>query len=131
MLLASLLILAAGGVECFPPETVTGRRQIRLGQCRDPNEPPAPPDRQPTTAEQQKAKAAFDLIAYDGPSARWRFDLVRQGKLVCGHVNGKNRMGGYVGWTPFIFDLANSSFTTYADQQWLYDALCLGKPPNP
>lgn len=114
-------------MECFPPDTVTGRRQIRLGQCRDPDAPPPVADRQPSAAEQQKAKTAFDIIAYDGPSARWRFELVKSGKLVCGYVNAKNRMGGYVGWTPFIFDLIDHSFTTYADRQWFYDAICLGR----
>lgn len=127
--LSSLLVLAAGGVECFPPDTVTGQRQIRLGQCRDPNEPLPAPDRTPSASEQQRAKAAFDAIAFDGPSARWRFDVLRQGHLVCGYVNGKNQVGGFTGWTPFIFDLADGRFSTYRDRQWFYDAVCLGKPP--
>jgi hypothetical protein len=125
LFLSSLLLLAANSVECFPPGTVTGRRQIRLGQCRDPNAPAPPPDRPPTTAEQQRAKEAFDLIAFDGPSARWRFEVVKGGELVCGLVNSKNRMGGYVGWTPFIFNLRDGSFDTYSeDDSWLYTALC-------
>jgi hypothetical protein len=57
---------------------------------------------------------------------------VKKGKLLCGHVNGKNRLGGYVGWTPFIFDLETESFSTYeADVSWLYDLICLGKPLPP
>lgn len=129
MLLLSTLLFFAAAPACADPNTVTGRREIRNGQrsCAD---PPPPPDRAPNATEQRKAKTAFDAIAYDGPSARWRFEVLRQGHLVCGYVNGKNRMGGYTGWTPFIFDLADESFRTYQDRQWFYDFICLGKAPS-
>lgn len=128
LLTASLLFLAP--VECFPPDTVTGQRQIRIGECPDPDKPPPPPDRAPTASEQNRAKAAFDLVAFDGPSARWRFEVTRKGYLVCGYVNAKNRLGAYVGWTPFTYDLDDDTFATHGDQQWLYDLVCHDKPPD-
>jgi hypothetical protein len=36
--------------------------------------------------------------------------------IVCGYLNGKNRMGGYVGIEPFFFDIAKSQTTTLPNE---------------
>ena len=53
-------------------------------------------------------RSALDETLKDCPSARFRSVLIssseKQGSrhyLVCGLVNSKNSLGGYVGWTPF------------------------------
>ena len=63
---------------------------------------------------------------FDGPSARWRFDKVRNNAIVCGFVNGKNQLGGYTGWTPFVFNLKDGQGTIYQDKDsvWLFNTLC-------
>lgn len=38
----------------------------------------------------------------DGPASRYKWPAQRKSKLLyCGWINGKNTMGGYVGWRPF------------------------------
>lgn len=46
---------------------------------------------------------AADAKLLDGASARfkWPPELQRTG-VYCGWVNAKNKLGGYVGWTPFV-----------------------------
>ena len=46
-----------------------------------------------------KELAARDL--FDPRSAEFR-DIVQSGPYVCGQLNGKNRMGAYVGFTGFV-----------------------------
>ena len=125
-----LLALALAQADCADPETATGRRRILLGEpsCDAP-EKPKTANRPVTAAEQKLAKAAFDEIAFDGPAARWRWEFAR-GTIVCGYVNGKNRIGAYTGWAPFIFDLESRSFNTYEDRRWFFDAVCFDKPPT-
>ena len=58
----------------------------------------------------QAAKEAVKRVLTDPESAR--FSEVRPGKAkgnVCGLVNAKNRMGGYVGNTPFLFEKSSDS----------------------
>jgi hypothetical protein len=62
-------------------------------------------------------RSTFDLILFDGASARYRFERpvksylkaapvygtsLTYGWRVCGLVNAKNRFGGYVGWRRFF-----------------------------
>lgn len=49
----------------------------------------------------------------------------RSSKMVVGHVNGKNRMGGYVGFEPFIYDGVTASFAGDGDFMRLLKA-CYG-----
>lgn len=54
---------------------------------------------------EQKAKTAVKALLNDPDSAQ--FTEVQSGKNpgdVCGMVNAKNRMGGYVGATPFLYE---------------------------
>lgn len=54
---------------------------------------------------EQKAKTAVKALLNDPDSAQ--FTDVRPGKSagdMCGMVNAKNRMGGYVGATPFFYE---------------------------
>lgn len=52
-----------------------------------------------------EAKSALKELLNDPGSAQF-FDLKRDatGKNVCGFFNAKNRMGGYVGRTPFFYE---------------------------
>lgn len=89
------------------------------------------PNRPVKPEEQSEARKAFDEIAFDGPSARWRFEHVKNNALVCGYVNAKNQLGAYTGWQPFIFGLSDKTFSTYAERQWFFDLVCLDKPLTP
>lgn len=70
----------------------------------------------PTSAEaaQTAIKKHFDGALFDAPAALYKFPLPpvagyrmfgseRQfGWFMCGELNGKNRMGGYTGYRPFL-----------------------------
>lgn len=54
---------------------------------------------------ENKAKKAVASVLIDPDSAK--FENVFKGKVAdsyCGFVNGKNRLGGYAGASPFIYD---------------------------
>lgn len=95
---------------------------LLTAQCPEPCERPA------TQAEQSKVKTAFDDVAFDAPAARWRFSHVRADRNVCGEVNGKNRLGGYTGWTPFLYNLETGYLRIYSDPDdyYLWEVGCLG-----
>jgi hypothetical protein len=70
---------------------------------------------------------------FDAQSARWKFENYRGDYLVCGHVNAKNRIGAYVGYQPFYFNVKDRTGRIYGpdDDPWLFNLLCLGeKPPG-
>jgi len=48
-----------------------------------------------------KAKALVSAQLIDPDSAKFR-NVREHGAIVCGEVNGKNRMGAYVGFKPFV-----------------------------
>jgi hypothetical protein len=58
-------------------------------------------DRIPGTA-QNKARAVLGTLMFDPGAAKYTYDI-ETAKAVCGTVNGKNRMGAYVGATPFVY----------------------------
>jgi len=68
---------------------------------------------------------AFDREMFDYPSSRFRDVHVtinlavegQRGGYLCGYVNGKNRMGAYVGWRQFMAmgDVVFISGETVAD----------------
>jgi hypothetical protein len=51
-----------------------------------------------------RAHEAATQTLVDPESARFRNDYVDAAGGVCGEVNAKNRMGGYVGFTPYIWN---------------------------
>lgn len=54
--------------------------------------------------EENRTEKGQELAArnlFDPGSAEFR-DVVRKGSFVCGQVNGKNRMGAYVGFSGFV-----------------------------
>lgn len=53
------------------------------------------------------AQKAVKSLLNDPDSAQF-FDVQRNGENVCGLVNAKNRMGGYVGKTPFMYTGGNA-----------------------
>lgn len=57
-----------------------------------------------------KARKAVEYGLTDPTSPLFRNERVvqldREKKAVCGEVNAKNRMGAYVGFTPFAYDIA-------------------------
>lgn len=61
----------------------------------------------PSAALLGAAKDALDRQMFDYPSARFR-DVRGNAMVICGFVNGKNRMGAYGGWKRFAYtELAN------------------------
>ncbi len=61
----------------------------------------------PTNALFSGARTALDARLFDYPSARFR-DVRGNAMVICGFVNGKNRMGAYGGWKRFAYtELAN------------------------
>ncbi|GAA4714883.1 hypothetical protein H9L13_05015 [Sphingomonas lutea] len=52
----------------------------------------------------ERAKRAVAKLLLDPSSAQFRNVQVR-GQYVCGEINGKNRMGGFVGFTRFVVQL--------------------------
>lgn len=66
-------------------------------------------------AAQIAAQKYFENALFDAPATRWKFPfppiqgsvrttagLREFGWFLCGELNGKNRMGAYVGWHTFI-----------------------------
>lgn len=59
-----------------------------------------------TPAEHKAAQNAVKLQLLDPGSAEFRAvetKWVRQSRVVCGEVNAKNRLGGYVGFRAFVY----------------------------
>lgn len=67
----------------------------------------------------------------DPDSAKFRKVFVIKG-TVCGEVNAKNLMGGYVGYRRFVVDegdaLVDSGSSTFDD---LWEVACSKNPPKP
>ncbi len=60
-----------------------------------------------------KARHAILQMVFDPGAAKIVF-LNQTDSAVCGSVNGKNRMGAYVGATPFIYDRSLDMLSVYA-----------------
>jgi len=86
-----------------------------------------------TAAEQAAIKAKADLLMFDGPSSRWQWPLKRDADVYCGFVNGKNRMGAYVGWTPFYISGGELAIIGEGDRRFGYELQCgmTGYIPKP
>lgn len=78
------------------------------------------------------ARDALDGVLIDYPSARFR-DVTANAGLVCGKVNGKNRMGAYSGWTGFVVMMVEPPSVRVGDDEALVQALCNdeNKPRSP
>jgi hypothetical protein len=80
----------------------------------------------PAGDEFDRAKRAMLRKLTDPESARWG-ELFRSGPVVCGKVNSKNRMGGYVGMTGFVYfptqDKAIKLYTGTSDPEYTYGAM--------
>lgn len=50
-----------------------------------------------------QAHSAIKRMLNDPDSAQFRDDVVLENGRVCGEVNSKNKMGGYVGFLPYMF----------------------------
>lgn len=86
----------------------------------------------PTSADFEKARSALDRQMLDLPSARFR-DVHARAGVVCGFVNGKNRLGAYAGWQPFAavtFDDAPEAFIG-PDNAVMIETFCTGDPAPP
>jgi hypothetical protein len=68
----------------------------------------------------ETAKTAVRSGLFDPYSAQ--FEDVRvarnaNGEFVCGFVNAKNKMGGYVGKAPFVYGVAGQRYNIITDRQ--------------
>lgn len=69
------------------------------------------------SSEIRKAKKIVKDSLIDGESAQfYDIEFYKQSNYVCGKVNAKNKLGGYVGKTDFIVDLGNSRFYKNPDR---------------
>lgn len=68
-----------------------------------------------------KAKRAVGELLFDADSAKFKIDHQGNG-LACGKVNGKNRMGGYVGSHLFAYQAP----TTTAPEAVYIDGVNVG-----
>jgi len=77
----------------------------------------------PSAAHFRAARAAFDRQMFDYQSARFA-DVRGNDAVLCGRVNGKNRLGAYAGWQPFAFVRLDSEPALYIDDDIMVDAFC-------
>ncbi len=72
-------------------------------------------DRQVINALEKRVKSAMEVALIDPFSAQYR--TLRSGRngAICGQVNGKNRMGAYVGFRDFV--LGKDGKTVWFSQQ--------------
>lgn len=103
--IALLVALAPLTGQCADPDetTLMGQRLIGLGEpCH--KTVPFPGVTGPASAALQTAvRRHFEMILLDAPSARWKWLPVRgDGRIYCGYVNAKNRIGGYTGFQMFM-----------------------------
>ena len=75
-------------------------------------------------ADKAEIKRAADKIMFDGPSARWDWPKRLHPDVYCGSVNGKNRLGAYVGWQPFLWTQNELRIIGPGDSRVVYEALC-------
>lgn len=127
--LAALIFLAPITVpDCADPKTNIGRFQIERGEARSCDEPIIP-DRPVSPDLQAKVRTYFDNALRDGPSARWRWEKLKGGKVVCGYVNAKNALGAYSGWSPFVFVVADETGSVFDERDaWIFETVCHDAP---
>lgn len=65
--------------------------------------------------KEEKAKDAAAALLIDPSSAQFR-NVVAKSNAVCGEINGKNRMGAYVGFTRFY--VTTDTWTAHLDPQF-------------
>lgn len=76
-------------------------------------------DKLPGTAK-NKAATAVRAMTFDPAAAKIAF-TTETPQAVCGTVNGKNRMGAYVGATPFVYFKPTGQTIVYGGQPDSYD----------
>jgi hypothetical protein len=91
----------------------------------------------PMSRDIERSRLAMLRKLSDPDSARWG-PIFRSGPVVCGSVNAKNRMGGYVGRRGFVYfpkeDRAFLMFSGRTDPDYTYRAAvyycryCVGDP---
>lgn len=62
------------------------------------------------TREQDRAEQAAADLLIDPESAKFRKVENRGGGVWCGEINGKNRMGAYSGYNPFMATVIGSDY---------------------
>jgi hypothetical protein len=68
----------------------------------------------------ETAKAAVKGGLFDPYSAQFedlRVVTNQNGEFICGFVNAKNKMGGYVGKAPFVYGVVGQRFNIITDRQ--------------
>lgn len=71
-----------------------------------------------------EAKSAIEVILKDPSSAQYRNLRVYSEGVVCGEVNAKNSMGGYAGFTPFIYNGEELSGVKMGARDFDFDDWC-------
>lgn len=74
--------------------------------------------------ESREAQRAVKSLLKDPDSAKFREVSVIASNVVCGEVNAKNGMGGYGGYTPFMFRDGAVSFGDDPDSSVAISLCC-------
>jgi hypothetical protein len=69
----------------------------------------------PPASLQTQIRAALNPVLIDAPSARFQWQEVRSPRAYCAHVNSRNRMGGYSGWTLFCVNTDGAPMRVFLD----------------
>lgn len=92
-----------------------------------------PKERQQIEAGLPVIRKKLDAMLLDYPSARFRDvhihvdpEIGAKGARFCGFANSKNRMGAYVGWTPFfgMADVGGEPWVEVEENGVLETTLC-------
>lgn len=74
--------------------------------------------------EEKRARGAAAQLLIDPGSAQFR-NVTNRETAICGEINGRNRMGAYVGFTRFWVDTSN--WRAALDPQFNYDRLATAR----
>lgn len=130
----AIVALAMAPIDCPPVGTAARDRLKAAGEiCKDDPKSTAPAkakkfvERPLTAAEKAAIIKKADTVLFDGPAARWQWGPKKSDFVYCGMVNGKNRMGAYIGWQPFYYTPSGSFEIVTGPEDGakiVYDALC-------
>lgn len=105
--LFALIVAASVSTPAFAEDCKLIQDTVARLACFDKGTSRSPKPKKVTVDEFAEAKTAMAKKLTDPESARFE-DLFKArtsyGEVICGKVNSKNRMGGYVGATGFIFE---------------------------
>ena len=89
-------------------------------------------------ALQAAIRSYMEVSLIDSTGTRWFWPTSRHNQFYCGWINGRNRMGGYVGWKKFLATFQSDTSNVVRDvsvegasghSDIVLDAICRDTPP--